>query len=126
MNTEVIPERKRGGCLTAFLIVVLVVSPLYVLVALLPMSAEAQRSLSNWPQWAIYMLGLVGLALFVCAFAIWKWKRWGVYGFAVATVVFLVSSFFQGKLSIAAAVLGFGIVMAILIRLVRPVWQKME
>ncbi len=125
MSTEVSPERKRGGCLTAFLITTLVVSPLYVIVALLPMSAEAQQSLPNWPQWAIYMLGLVGLALFVCAFAIWKWKRWGVYGFAAATVVFLASSVLQGKLSIVAALFGLGIVMAILVSLVRPVWQKM-
>jgi hypothetical protein len=90
------------------------------------MSPQQQQTLTNWPQWAIYMLGLVGLALFVCALAIWKWKRWGVYGFAAGTVVLFVSSFFQGKLSIASVFLGLAIVLAILIRLVRPVWQKME
>ncbi|MBU0511872.1 MAG: hypothetical protein KJ638_09265 [Chloroflexi bacterium] len=126
MTTTESPERKRGGCLTAFLVLMLVVSPLYVLVGLLPTSEEVSELLPKWPQWAILLMGLLGLANFVFALAIWKWKRWGVYGFAGAAIVFFVANVIRGGVGIYGAFFGLAITIGILVRLVRPVWQEME
>ncbi len=126
MSTEEYTERKRGGCLTAFLVLMLVVSPLYVLVGLLPTSEGVSQSLTKWPQWAILMMGLLGLANFVFALAIWKWKRWGVYGFTGAAIVFFIANVIRGGVSIYGALFGLALAIGILVRLVRPVWQKME
>ena len=126
MTTVESTETKRGGCLTAFLIFMLVVSPLYVLTALIPMSEQTRELLPNWPQWAVLTMGLLGLANFVFALAAWKWKKWGVYGLAVAAVAFFALGATRGALQIYSAVFGIAISMAILTRLVRPVWQRMK
>lgn len=118
-------EPKRGGCLTAFLIFMLAVSPLYALTAVIPTSKEATELLPNWPPWAIFLMGLLGLANFVFALATWKWKKWGVYGIAGAAVVFFVASVIRGGVSIYGALFGLAITIGILVRLVRPVWQRM-
>lgn len=119
-------ERKLGGCLTAFLIFMLVLSPLYAIVGLILPSAVTSQYLTKWPQWAIYVMGLLGLVNFVSAIAIWKWKKWGVFGCGFAAVLFFVLSVMRGAVSVFGAFFGLLISLAILVRLVRPVWQKME
>lgn len=119
-------EKKRGGCLTAFLIFMLVVSPLYVLIALIPTSGSTTDYLSNWPQWAIYGMGVIGLLSFVSAFAAWKWRKWGVIGLGVAAVAFFALSYGRGAVNILTAIVGITICLAILVRVVRPDLDKMK
>jgi hypothetical protein len=126
MNVVESTERKRGGCLTAFLVLMLVVSPLYALLPLMPMSEGTKQILPKWPEWAIFLMGLLGLANFVFAIAIWKWKRWGVYGFAGTAIAFFVASIVREAIGILAALVGLAITIGILQKLVRPIWKKME
>ena len=100
--------------------------PLYVLTAVIPMWEDTRELLPNWPQWAILTMGALGLASFVFALAAWKWKKWGVYGIAGAAVVFFVASVIRGGVSIYGALFGLAIAIGILVRLVRPVWQRMR
>ena len=119
-------ENKRGGCLTFFLLFMLVVSPLYVLIALLPASfTSSSEYLTNWPQWAIYGMGVIGLLSFASAFAIWKWKKWGVIGLAVAAIAFFVLNYSRHAVSILTAIVGIAFCLAILVRVVRPVWNRL-
>ncbi len=125
IKPEPVAEKKRGGCLTFFLIFLLVVSPLYVLVSLLPTSTTSSEYLTNWPQWAIYGVGLLGLLTFVSAFAAWKWKKWGVIGLAVAALAFFALNYGRNAVSIPAVILGIAICLGILRQVVRPAWNRM-
>jgi len=115
-------ERKRGGCLTTFLILMLIANPLTGLYYLLA-GSTVRQSLPNLPAWAIPVLALLAFANLVFALAIWKWKKWGVYGFVgSAFVAFLVNL-------ISIGILGslFGLVgVAILAFLLRSVWNQMD
>lgn len=125
MSTEEPTKNKRGGCLTVFLIAVLVISPLYIIIGLFPPSAGTMQYLPKWSSWAIYGMALLGVVNLVSAIAMWKWKKWGVIGFAVAILGFFTLNILRGGVSLPGALLGIVIGFAILIRLVRPVWQKM-
>jgi len=80
-------------------------------------------SVLNHPEWAIPPLGFLGIVNFVCLIAIWKWKRWGMYGFAAsAAVTFIINAI---SLSIFLAL--FALIGVVLIGfLVRPVWNQMD
>ncbi len=115
-------ERKRGGCLTAFLILMMIANPLTALSYLFAGSTISE-SLPDLPAWVIPVLGLLALANFVFAIAIWNWKKWGVYGFAGSTAVALLVNL------ISIGILGslFGLIgIAILTFLLRPVWNQMD
>ena len=122
MTTLESTERRRGGCLTAFLILMLIANTLTGLYYLLA-GSTVRQSLPTVPAWAIPVLGLFALANFVFAIATWKWKRWGMYGFVgSAVVIFLVNMISVG---ILAALLGL-VGVAILAFLLRPVWSQMD
>jgi hypothetical protein len=122
MTTVESTERKRGGCLTAFLILMLIGNPLAGLYYLLA-GSTVRQSLPTLPEWAIPVLGLLALANFVFAIAIWKWKRWGVYGFVGSSLV----AFLVNLIGIGILVALFGLVgVVILAFLLRPIWHQMD
>ncbi len=115
-------ERKRGGCLTAFLILMLIANPLTGIYYLLA-GSTIRQTFPNFPDWAGPLFGVMALANFVFAIAIWKWKKWGVYGFvASAAVAFLVNVISIGFLGALVGLIG----LVILAFLLRPVWNQME
>lgn len=68
------------------------------------------------------LTGLWALADCVFAIGIWKWKRWGVYGFIGSSLVaFLVNLMTTGFVLALLGLAGVGI----LIVLVRPAWRQM-
>lgn len=135
--------RKRGSCLTAFLVFILLANlwgGCYNLFA----GARVREVFSSLPAWVIPLMGLLGGANCVFVIAIWKWKKWGVYGFAVsvaiASLINMVafgvfaplpagmhptSVFLARAIQIAISLSGF-VGLAILLALLRPVWSQME
>lgn len=116
------PERKRGGCLTAFLVVMLIGNPLtaiYYLVA----GGRVVDALPGMPAWIIPVFIVVSVANTVFAVGVWLWKRWGVFGIGVSYIVVLIINVGIGLPF--NALLGL-VGIAILIFLVRPVWGQME
>lgn len=132
--------RKRGGCLTVFLVVVLVAN-LWGGFSTLFAGSTAR---DGFPPGLARMAGLLSLANCVFVVGIWKWKRWGVYGFVASVLVaaainmvgfgvlealpageplafVLLIKAFQIALSLSGLV---GLV--ILLVLIRPVWAQME
>ena len=81
-------EKKRGGCLTAWLIFMLTANSLLALYYLVYLSGVG-LPLLDVPQWAIYILTVGTILNVVFAVAIVRWKKWGLYGFAAITKVFL-------------------------------------
>jgi len=87
--------KQRHGCLTTYLIVMIILSSIAVI------SVPASLSLTKYLQdvypdyilsmtWATWIILAANVAQIGFAVAIFKWKRWGVYAFVTATVVDLV------------------------------------
>jgi hypothetical protein len=119
--------RKRSGCLTAFLILLLIVNnPLAGLYFMFRRS-EMNIVLPYMPEWRIQMLGVLTLAWFGFTIGIWKWKKWGMYG--LVGLIFV--NFLGNVISTGNLVVGIIdslivlIVFIILTFLVRPVWKQM-
>ena len=49
-----------------------------------------QASDATSTQWLIGGLVLVAIAKFIAAIAIWNWKKWGLYMFAISVVVSVI------------------------------------
>ena len=114
---------KRGGCLTAFLILMLVANSLTSLLYLL-FSGIIRQASPNIPGWVTIILGIFGAINFLLSLAIWKWKKWGLYGFGASTVIVFIIN-----LSIGTPILNslFGLLgIIILAFLVKPLWNNFE
>lgn len=121
MTTAV--QRERGGCLTAWLVLVLIVNPLTGIYYLLQ-GQELARQLPNFPGWAIPALVVVAFANFAFAVGIWTWKRWGIYGLIGSAVVATIINVLSGLAipGIVSAAISIGI----LLFLVRDKWDNFE
>ena len=85
-------EKHRHGCLTAYLIFMLLANSVTALLFLFGGAGFRERMV-DMPQWAFPLLGAFGLLNLVCVIALLKWKRWGFWGFCVsALVVFILNT----------------------------------
>ena len=80
--------RNRHGCLTAWLVLMIVANSATALMYLL--GSEAIRpTLPDAAGWEFPVLILISLFNLVCAIALFQWKRWGFWGFCASSVVAL-------------------------------------
>ncbi len=94
-ETTQITEKKRGGCLTTFLIFMFILNPLtsiYYIVA----GDTVKQAMPNMPDWAIPVLTVFGLINVGCAIAVWNWKKIGIYGFWASAIIVLGINFSIG------------------------------
>ena len=122
-SSDSMVNNSRGGCLSVFLIAVMIINPLTSLsyIVLAPRIAQA---LPYFPTWALPVLIGLGLANFIFAVAVWKWKKWGVYGFAAVSLVALAINL---NLHVAGVFKYLGLLgPVVLIILVRPQWKRMS
>lgn len=122
MNDNV-KVRKRGGCLTAFLLFMIAANGLSTLMYLLG-GPVVRAQLPDYPGWVITVLGVLGLANVVSAIGVWGWKRWGFYGYLAVTFLSFALNVYIGQ-NIVSSLAGF-IGVIILYLLMRPVWNQME
>ena len=123
-STEPTPnvQPKRRGCLTAWLITMLIANPLMGIYYFVAGSSAAQL-LPNMPAWTIPLYGIICFANFIFAIAIWKWKKWGMYGFATsAGINFLIDATYDNIFTALFGLVGVGILALFL----RQVWSHME
>lgn len=113
----------RGGCLTIFLILIVVanasVIPLYS-----SSSGTASQALSSIPQSTRGFLSL--LALLNCGFAlaIFWWRKWGFYGIVATT---LISILINTSAGVAKGVVAASLVGPIVLwLLLRSHWSDMR
>ena len=102
--------KKRHGCLTAWLIFMIVANSLATLVYLL--AGEIIRQ--NLPEFPVGMiLVLAGLCAFnvVCAVALFNWKIWGFYGFVATSILALVANLNAGTHPVKALLGLLGVVL---------------
>lgn len=116
-ETAVAPE--RGGCLTAFLVLMMIANPLVGLFYILG-GDLLRRGMPDAPRWALPVLAVGAFVQFACAIGIWSWRRWGVYGSCAMALVALVVNFAIG-LAPQSAIMGL-LGPIILVLLVKPRW----
>jgi hypothetical protein len=121
-------ERPRSGCLTVYLVLVIVFSLLSA-VQYLAMGAVVRAGLEQMgmsvPGWYLPLMGVLSLAQIAFAIGIWQWKRWGVYGFvglSLLSIVFNMVAGISPVFTIIASAIGLGILFFV----VRPLWDHFE
>jgi hypothetical protein len=98
----------------------LVVNPLAGLVYFA--GSEAIKHVTRGHDWAPPVLGIMCFVNVACAVGVWRFKRWGVYGFVAMAGVALVINIMLGigPAQLVGALIG----PALLIALVRPNWSQ--
>jgi len=112
----------RSGCLTALLVVMILANVVTGLLYLL-LFARGQ-TIGNASLWAIGVLVLFSIVNVVSLISIWRWRKWGFFGFVFSVVVVFALNVSIG-LPPAAAVVGL-ISPIVLFLLLRPVWKSLE
>jgi hypothetical protein len=119
---DVSTDRKRGGCLSAILSLILLTNPVLGLYYLFEGDTirQAQPTL---PAWILPAMGLLALCNFAFAVAAWNWKKWGVYGLALSSILaFVINTDVFGFFAAVSGLLSV-VVLAVL---VRPVWSRFD
>ena len=122
-------SRERGGCLSAFLIVGMILFALGAVYLFLNalFGFEALQELVPTISRAYWIWGaFLGLANFIAFLGIWWWRRWGVYAFvAISIMGFLVdiSRTFGGGLF---NLIRGGVLVGLLLILIRNKWSMMD
>lgn len=97
-------EKKRHGCLTAYLVLAIVLNSATALLYLFGAGA-IKRSSPNIPDWAFPVLIVLVLFNLACAIALFRWKRWGFWGLVASAAVTLGVNLTIG-LGLSSAVVG--------------------
>ena len=104
------PNKSRHGCLTIFLVLVIIANALVAFTYLVNTSMITQ-ALPNVSTTLVMVLGIFSLVNVVCAIGLFQWKKWGFWGFC-STSVFSLLINLQIGLGIAQSASGL---LAILI-----------
>lgn len=118
--TSTIAERKRGGCLTAWLVLILIANPLTA-IYYLTSGSQVARVFPSMPGWVIPVLVVGAILNTIFGVGLWTWHKWGAYGLYASAAVALAINLTAGLG--ATAFLG-AIGAVILYFLVRPVWTQ--
>lgn len=107
--------KQRHGCLTAYLIFSMIANAATALILLTASTAIRQQA-PNMPEWALPVLMVGGIFNLVCTIALFKWKKWGFWGFTCsAVVVFCVNlSIGTNPVNAVVGLLGIAILYGVL------------
>jgi hypothetical protein len=79
-------DKKRHGCLTAYLVFMIVANA--AVTAVYTVNGDAIRQqVPQMPSWALPVLSVFGVINLVCSVGLWKFKLWGFFGFVVSAIV---------------------------------------
>jgi hypothetical protein len=96
-------QKQRHGCLTAYLILMIVANSATAIFYFIGRTAGAlfQPGMGSWA----ILLGFIGLINLACAIALFSWKKWGFWGFATTSLVTLFLNLYLG-IGIGPSLLG--------------------
>ncbi len=87
--------KERHGCLTAWL-VVMIVGNLIVAVYYLVSSASFRQAMPSGSEWTLPASIILLLFNMVCAVALLNWKKWGFWGICVSSTIVLIVNLSAG------------------------------
>src|SRR5688500_17923755 len=96
--------QERGGCLTAWLLVMLLANGFTVISYLFGFTTMQQVYPTVHPVIFVLLAGL-GIVNLASVYGLWTWKKWGFYLFAISASVVLVINLSIG-IPILPALLG--------------------
>ena len=120
-------QKQRHGCLTAWLILMIIANSMSALIYLFSGNAIKQ-AIPNYPGWTFPVLIVISIFNLVCAIALWKWQKWGFWGFLGSTVAAFVINLSIG-LGLGASLsglIGIGIIYALLNIGENKGWSQLE
>lgn len=117
-------DRKRGGCLTVFLIVYMALMVISVIVGFVSKNNELAS-------WAVIAGDVSRLAIIIGCIGTFMWKKWGVYLFSAGCTAYAVISAFgvTGGFKIpnlVGSIIGLIVIVGIFLLLIKPVWKHMN
>jgi len=91
----VVEQKQRHGCLTAWLVFMIVANSAAGLLYLLG-SPAMKQALPGAASWAFPVMGILGLFNLVCAVALLKWRKWGFWGVVGSSAAALLVNMSMG------------------------------
>lgn len=107
--------KRRHGCLTAWLILLIVANSLSALMYLFAKNLIMNAAPSA-PEWTFPVYAGLGIVNVICAIALARWKKWGFYGFVATTLAGLVLNLVVGveAVQVVSGLLGVVILFGVL------------
>jgi hypothetical protein len=99
-NSTQAKTKKRHGCLTAYLVVIIAGISISIIFSLLQGLAPANTR----PVWEIVLFTVFNFFVIICAVAIFMWKKWGVWGLCAVQVLSFIISIVQRQLIIISVI----------------------
>ncbi len=78
--------KKRHGCLTAWLVFMIVANSAVALIYILG-SEGIRQTLPNIRGWSFSVVIVMSLFNLVCVIALFQWKKWGFWGACASTIM---------------------------------------
>jgi hypothetical protein len=113
--------QERGGCLTALLVLMMIANPLTGIVYFAA-GDMVKKGLPNAPDWTAPVLGVIAFVMFASAIAMFRFKKWGLYGALTCAAIALVVNLTSG-VNPVQALFGAAIAPTLLIVLIKPRWH---
>ena len=87
-QTTPISNKQRHGCLTAYLVVILIMNVGTLAFYMVGKNAlqSADTGVPPIPDWAFITLVALGIGNIICIGALFRWKIWGFWGIACLAV----------------------------------------
>lgn len=98
-------EKQRHGCVTAWLIMMIILNSITAVIYLFASELITQRLPGAVSQTMVILLGVIGISNVVFAVMLLQWKRMAFWGFAATSVVTLMINVSNG-ISIGQSLLG--------------------
>jgi hypothetical protein len=105
------PTKGRPGCLTAWLWWLVVANAVAAAGSPLMLASIRQRSTPDFPAWVAWPFSLFSLLAAVGAFALLRWKKWGLYGYSLSAAAIFSLNVYAGVSASASAVGLAGVVI---------------
>ena len=104
MESNTAETKQRHGCLTAWLIVMIIANSLFALIYLIA-STKIRSNLTKAPPWTAAALAVVCIANLIFSVALFQWKKWGFFGHVGTTILIVVINLKAG-ISISRVLFG--------------------
>ncbi len=116
INNQYEPEKQRHGCVTAWLILMIVANSLTAITYFLASNVIVQNFPGNITQTKVYLLAILGSFNVLFAVMLMKWKKAGFIGYIITSVGTLIVNITSGidPLQSVFGLVGVGVLFAIL------------
>jgi hypothetical protein len=87
MESNMAEVKQRHGCLTTWLVLMIIANSLTALIYLLDKNAIKPNL--HAPAWSRLALAVIGMANLVFSIALLRWKKWGFFGIVGTSILTL-------------------------------------